>query len=131
MSVSSQAQRTASSGLASLAGQELSGERGLIDRAAKLLSRRMGAAQNLAGSRQQRAASELAASRGLAGILGQGAQQRYGAGQQVAGQVQQAAGQKAGGWSRLRQLNSTNRPEPVSGSTAVLPLKWVSRRSNN
>ncbi len=89
-----QAQRAASSGLASLAGQELSGARGLVDRAQQAAQQRFGAAQNIAGSRQQRAASELAASRGLAGMLGQGAQQRYGAGQQVAGMAQQAAGQK-------------------------------------
>ena len=89
-----QAQRTASSGLASLAGQELQGERGLIDRAAQASQQQYGAAQNLAGMRQQRAASELASSTNLANMLGQGAQQRFGAGQQVAGQVQQAAGQK-------------------------------------
>ena len=89
-----QAQRTASSGLASLAGQELQGERGLIDRAAQASQQQYGAAQNLAGMRQQRAASELASSTNLANTLGQGAQQRFGAGQQVAGQVQQAAGQK-------------------------------------
>jgi hypothetical protein len=58
-----QAQRTASSGLASLAGQELQGERGLIDRAAQASQQQYGAAQNLAGMRQQRAASELASSR--------------------------------------------------------------------
>src|SRR5210317_395432 len=46
-----QAQRTASSGLASLAGQELQGERGLIDRAAQASQQRMGAAQSLAGAR--------------------------------------------------------------------------------
>jgi hypothetical protein len=89
-----QAQRTASSGLASLAGQELQGERGLIDRAAQASQQQYGAAQNLAGMQQQRAASELASSTNLANMLGQGAQQRFGAGQQVAGQVQQAAGQK-------------------------------------
>jgi len=89
-----QAQRTASSGLASLAGQELGAERGLIDRAAQASRQQYGAAQNLAGMRQQRAASELASSTNLANTLGQGAQQRFGAGQQVAGQVQQAAGQK-------------------------------------
>ena len=89
-----QAQRTASSGLASLAGQELQGERGLIDRAAQASQQQYGAAQNLAGMQQQRAASELASSTNLATMLGQGAQQRFGAGQQVAGQVQQAAGQK-------------------------------------
>jgi hypothetical protein len=89
-----QAQRTASSGLASLAGQELQGERGLIDREAQASQQQYGAAQNLAGMQQQRAASELASSTNLANILGQGAQQRFGAGQQVAGQVQQAAGQK-------------------------------------
>ena len=89
-----QAQRTASSGLASLAGQELQGERGLIDRAGQASQQQYGAAQNLAGMRQQRAASELASSTNLANMLGQGAQQRFGAGQQVAGQVQQAAGQK-------------------------------------
>jgi len=89
-----QAQRTASSGLASLAGQELQGERGLIDRAAQASQQQYGAAQNLAGMRQQRAASELASSTNLANMLGQGAQQRFGAAQQVAGQVQQAAGQK-------------------------------------
>jgi len=89
-----QAQRTASSGLASLAGQELQGERGLIDRAAQASQQQYGAAQNLAGMRQQRAASELASSTNLANMLGQGAQQRFGAGQQIAGQVQQAAGQK-------------------------------------
>jgi hypothetical protein len=89
-----QAQRTASSGLASLAGQELQGERGLIDREAQASQQQYGAAQNLAGMQQQRAASELASSTNLANMLGQGAQQRFGAGQQVAGQVQQAAGQK-------------------------------------
>ena len=89
-----QAQRTASSGLASLAGQELQGERGLIDRAGQASQQQYGAAQNLAGMQQQRAASELASSTNLANTLGQGAQQRFGAGQQVAGQVQQAAGQK-------------------------------------
>lgn len=89
-----QAQRTASSGLASLAGQELGAERGLIDRAAQASQQQYGAAQNLAGMQQQRAASELASSTNLANMLGQGAQQRFGAGQQVAGQVQQAAGQK-------------------------------------
>jgi hypothetical protein len=89
-----QAQRTASSGLASLAGQELQGERGLIDRAAQASQQQYGAAQNLAGMQQQRAASELGSSTNLANILGQGAQQRFGAGQQVAGQAQQAAGQK-------------------------------------
>jgi hypothetical protein len=101
-----QAQRTASSGLASLAGQELQGERGLIDRAAQASQQQYGAAQNLAGMQQQRAASELASSTNLANMLGQGAQQRFGAGQQVAGQVQQAAGQKlaAGqGYSNLIQ----------------------------
>jgi hypothetical protein len=101
-----QAQRTASSGLASLAGQELQGERGLIDREAQASQQQYGAAQNLAGMQQQRAASELASSTNLANMLGQGAQQRFGAGQQVAGQVQQAAGQKlaAGqGYSNLIQ----------------------------
>jgi hypothetical protein len=44
-----QAQRAASSGLASLAGQELGAERGLIDRAAQASQQRYGAAQNLAG----------------------------------------------------------------------------------
>jgi hypothetical protein len=89
-----QAQRTASSGLASLAGQELGAERGLIDRAAQASQQRYGAAQNLAGMQQQRAASELGSVTQLADIYRQGAQQRFGAGQQVAGQVQQAAGQK-------------------------------------
>jgi hypothetical protein len=89
-----QAQRTASSGLASLAGQELGAERGLIDRAAQASQQRYGAAQNLAGMQQQRAASELGSVTQLADIYRQGAQQRFGAGQQLAGQVQQAAGQK-------------------------------------
>jgi hypothetical protein len=89
-----QAQRAASSGLASLAGQELGAERGLIDRAAQASQQRYGAAQNLAGMQQQRAASELGSVTQLADIYRQGAQQRFGAGQQVAGQVQQAAGQK-------------------------------------
>jgi hypothetical protein len=89
-----QAQRAASSGLASLAGQELGAERGLIDRAAQASQQRYGAAQNLAGMQQQRAASELGSVTQLADIYRQGAQQRFGAGQQLAGQVQQAAGQK-------------------------------------
>jgi hypothetical protein len=45
-----QAQRTASSGLASLAGQELGAERGLIDRAAQASQQRYGAAQRSSGN---------------------------------------------------------------------------------
>ena len=93
---SKQASRAASSGLASLAGQELAGERGLIDRAAQASQQRLGSAQSLAGMRQQRAASELGASRDLANTLGQTAQQRFGAGQQVADAMSQAASQKFG-----------------------------------
>jgi hypothetical protein len=114
-----QAQRTASSGLASLAGQELQGERGLIDREAQASQQQYGAAQNLAGMQQQRAASELASSTNLANMLGQGAQQRFGAGQQVAGQVQQAAGQKLGSRARLRQFNSADGSVSAWRSTAA------------
>jgi hypothetical protein len=96
-----QAQRTASSGLASLAGQELQGERGLIDRAAQASQQQYGAAQNLAGMRQQRAASELGSSRELANMLGQTAQQRYGAGESVASAAAQAAQQQFGAAQNL------------------------------
>jgi Sec-independent protein translocase protein TatA len=87
-----QAQR-ASSGLASLAGQELSGARGLVDRAQQASQQRFGAAQNIAGSRQQRAASELAASRGLEHV---GARCPAKVWRRPAGRwhAQQAAGQK-------------------------------------
>jgi hypothetical protein len=96
-----QAQRTASSGLASLAGQELQGERGLIDRAAQASQQQYGAAQNLAGMQQQRAASELGSSRELANMLGQTAQQRYGAGESVASAAAQAAQQQYGASQNL------------------------------
>ena len=96
-----QAQRTASSGLASLAGQELQGERGLIDRAAQASQQRLGSAQSLAGMRQQRAASELGSSRELANMLGQTAQQRYGAGESVASAAAQAAQQQFGAAQNL------------------------------
>jgi hypothetical protein len=96
-----QAQRTASSGLASLAGQELQGERGLIDRAAQASQQQYGAAQNLAGMQQQRAASELGSSRELANMLGQTAQQRYGAGESVASAAAQAAQQQFGAAQNL------------------------------
>jgi len=96
-----QAQRTASSGLASLAGQELTGRRGLIDRAAQASQQRLGSAQSLAGMRQQRAASELGSSRDLANMLGQTAQQRYGAGESVASAAAQAAQQQFGAAQNL------------------------------
>jgi hypothetical protein len=112
-----QARRTASSGLASLAGQELGAERGLIDRAAQASQQRYGAAQNLAGMQQQRAASELGSSRELASMLGQTAQQRYGAGESVASAAAQAAQQQYGASQDLagmRQQRAAN--ELASGN---------------
>jgi hypothetical protein len=129
-----QAQRAASSGLASLAGQELGAERGLIDRAAQASQQRYGAAQNLAGMQQQRAASELGSVTQLADIYRQGAQQRFGAGQQLAGQVQQAAGQKlaAGqGYGNLiqqtaqSQLSAQQQHEPTNGPAGSAAI-WCS-----
>jgi hypothetical protein len=129
-----QAQRAASSGLASLAGQELGAERGLIDRAAQASQQRYGAAQNLAGMQQQRAASELGSVTQLADIYRQGAQQRFGAGQQLAGQVQQAAGQKlaAGqGYGNLiqqtaqSQLSAQQQHGPTNGPAGSAAI-WCS-----
>ena len=126
-----QAQRTASSGLASLAGQELQGERGLIDRAAQASQQQYGAAQNLAGMRQQRAASELASSTNLANMLGQGAQQRFGAGQQVAGQVQQAAGQKLAAGQGYGNLIQQTAQSQLGAQQQLGRNKWASRLSSN
>jgi hypothetical protein len=117
-----QAQRTASSGLASLAGQELTGERGLIDRAAQASQQRLGSAQSLAGMRQQRAASELGASRDLANTLGQTAQQRFGADQQVADAMAQASAQKFGAAQNIAGMRQQRAASELGSSRQMADI---------
>jgi hypothetical protein len=138
-----QAQRTASSGLASLAGQELQGERGLIDRAAQASQQQYGAAQNLAGMQQQRAASELASSTNLANMLGQrqqraaselgssrqmadilrqDAQTRFGAGQQTADALTQAAGQRFGAAQNLAGMRQQRAASELGSGTQLADI---------
>ncbi len=114
-----QAERAASSGLASLAQQRLGADRGLIDRAAQAGQTRFGAVQALAGQRAQRAGAELGATRQLSDILRQGAQSRFGAGQAVTGLAQQAAQAKLGAGSAFGNLIQQTAQQQLASQQAL------------